>query len=134
MQPQGTDKHGTRFTVSVDHRSTGTGISAVDRSATIRALVDAAATATDFYRPGHVYPLVAAEGGLSERKGHTEAALELVRRAFPKDSGVAHRGAVICELVNEGDGMSLEPKKALAFAVRFGLSYITIEDLEREKA
>ena len=85
----------TAFTVSIDHTSVGSGISAADRSATVRAVLDPWAGATDFVRPGHVFPLRAREGGVMVRTGHTEAAVDLARLA-----GLAPC-AVICEVLHD---------------------------------
>ncbi|MCL6459749.1 MAG: 3,4-dihydroxy-2-butanone-4-phosphate synthase, partial [Gorillibacterium sp.] len=79
MVEKNTDFHGTAFTVSVDHVSTSTGISAHERSKTIKALIDPDAGPSDFNRPGHVFPLVAKKGGVLRRAGHTEAAVDLAR-------------------------------------------------------
>src|SRR5712691_4384880 len=88
--------HGTAFTVSVDYRhGTTTGISAEDRTATIRNLANGNAGRADFVRPGHVFPLVARDGGVLMRSGHTEAALDLCRFAAIEPV------AAICELVND---------------------------------
>ena len=77
MTADNTDPFGTAFTISVDHRSTTTGISAFDRWRTITHLADPKSTNQDFYKPGHIFPLVAKEGGVLERNGHTEAAVDL---------------------------------------------------------
>ncbi len=77
MTSQNTDHHGTAFTVSVDHRNTTTGISAQERSLTAKALIDPAAAPADFRRPGHMFPLIAKDGGVLRRAGHTEAAVDL---------------------------------------------------------
>ena len=85
---------GTAFTVPVDHRTAKTGITAQERATTIRALVDPRSTASDFVRPGHLFPLVAKEGGVLRRAGHTEAAVDLARLA-----GLAPAG-VLCEILD----------------------------------
>jgi 3,4-dihydroxy 2-butanone 4-phosphate synthase/GTP cyclohydrolase II len=118
------DPHRTAFTVSVDHVSTGTGISAADRAATIRALADPRAQADGFRRPGHVFPLVARAGGVLKRAGHTEAALDLTRMAETEQV------AVISELVSDG-GQPLAYGDAARFAAEHGLVHITIADLQR---
>lgn len=87
------DPHGTAFTVSIDHTSNTTGISAFDRAATIAALTDPNSRAEDFQRPGHTFPLVARPGGVLRRAGHTEAAVDLVRLAGAGEAGV------ICEIM-----------------------------------
>jgi len=113
----------TAFTVTVDYRhGTSTGISAADRAATLRALADPATGAADFARPGHVFPLRARAGGVLERRGHTEASVDLARLA-----GLAPAG-VLCELVNEDGSMARVPELR-AFAERHGLIFITIAEL-----
>ncbi|BBL73004.1 bifunctional 3,4-dihydroxy-2-butanone-4-phosphate synthase/GTP cyclohydrolase II [Methylomagnum ishizawai] len=123
MAPRNDDPHGTAFTVSVDlNKGTSTGISAADRSATIRALADPKAGAADFARPGHVFPLKAKRHGVLERPGHTEAAGDLARLAGLSPAGV------LCELVNDEGGMMRGPELR-DFAQRHGLPYIRIADL-----
>ena len=118
-----TDGLGTAFTVSVDHvASTTTGISAGDRASTIRALVDPAARAADFARPGHVFPLRARAGGVLQRPGHTEAAVDLARLA-----GLAPAG-VLAEIVNPDGRMARADDLAL-FAAEHRLVMITVDDL-----
>ncbi len=117
------ESHGTAFTVTVDYRhGTTTGISAADRAATLRALADSAAAPSDFVRPGHVFPLRAREGGVLERRGHTEAAVDLARLAGLSPCGV------LCEIVND-DGSMARPADLVAFAQRHGLHLVTIADL-----
>lgn len=110
----------TAFTVSIDHRSVGSGISAADRAATVRAVLDPDAVAGDFVRPGHVFPLRAREGGVLVRPGHTEAAVDLARLA-----GLAPC-AVICEVLND-DGSVARGDELSALAGRFGLARVSIE-------
>ena len=112
----------TAFTVSIDHRSVGSGISAADRSATIRAVLDPWSGAADFVRPGHVFPLRAREGGVLVRTGHTEAAVDLVRLA-----GLAPC-AVICEVLND-DGTIARGPELDRLAAEQDLARVTIEDL-----
>ena len=112
----------TAFTVSIDHRSVGSGISAVDRAATIRAVLDPWAAGGDFVRPGHVFPLRAREGGVLVRTGHTEAAVDLTRMA-----GLAPC-AVICEVLND-DGTIARGPELERLATDQGLARVTIEDL-----
>ncbi|MGN1279870.1 MAG: 3,4-dihydroxy-2-butanone-4-phosphate synthase, partial [Limosilactobacillus sp.] len=81
MTVDNTDPFGTAFTISVDHHSTTTGISAFDRCRTISYLADPASRNADFYKPGHIFPLVAKAGGVLERNGHTEAAVDLAKLA-----------------------------------------------------
>ncbi|MDK2012293.1 MULTISPECIES: bifunctional 3,4-dihydroxy-2-butanone-4-phosphate synthase/GTP cyclohydrolase II [unclassified Deinococcus] len=122
MVGSSTDPNGTAFTVSVDHVSNSTGISAFDRAATIAALMDDAAKPTDFRRPGHIFPLVARPGGVLRRAGHTEAGCDLARLA-----GFAPVG-VICEIMNDTGEMSRLPD-LLAFGERHGLKVGSIEAL-----
>lgn len=113
----------TAFTVTVDYRyGTSTGISAADRAATLRALADPGATATDFVRPGHIFPLRARPGGVLERRGHTEAALDLCRLAGLSGCGV------LSEIVND-DGSMARPPALATFARRHRLPLVTIADL-----
>jgi 3,4-dihydroxy 2-butanone 4-phosphate synthase/GTP cyclohydrolase II len=113
----------TAFTVTVDCRhGTTTGISAADRAVTLRALADRRVGATAFARPGHVFPLRAREGGVLERRGHTEAAVDLARAAGRAPAGV------LCEIVND-DGSMARPPELAVFAARHGLHMISIADL-----
>ncbi|HEX6380505.1 MAG TPA: 3,4-dihydroxy-2-butanone-4-phosphate synthase, partial [Acidimicrobiia bacterium] len=112
----------TAFTVSIDHRSVGSGISAGDRAATIRAVLDPWAGPTDFVRPGHVFPLRARDGGVLMRTGHTEAAVDLARLA-----GLAPC-AVICEVLND-DGTIARGPELERLAADHDLARVTIEDL-----
>jgi 3,4-dihydroxy 2-butanone 4-phosphate synthase/GTP cyclohydrolase II len=126
MVANNTESMRTAFTVSVDFRhGTTTGISAHDRAATIRALVDTGTRAADLLRPGHIFPLEAREGGVLKRAGHTEAALDLVRMAGLYPAGV------LCELVNEAkDDMARMPELE-RFAEKHGLLLISIADMVR---
>jgi 3,4-dihydroxy 2-butanone 4-phosphate synthase/GTP cyclohydrolase II len=112
----------TAFTVSIDHRSVGSGISAIDRAATVRAVLDPWAGASDFVRPGHVFPLRAREGGVLVRTGHTEAAVDLARMA-----GLAPC-AVICEVLND-DGTIARGPDLDRLAADHDLARVTIDDL-----
>jgi 3,4-dihydroxy 2-butanone 4-phosphate synthase/GTP cyclohydrolase II len=112
----------TAFTVSIDHNSVGSGISAVDRSATIRSVLDPWAGPADFVRPGHVFPLRARDGGVLTRTGHTEAAVDLARMA-----GLAPC-AVICEVLND-DGTIARGPELDRLAAEHDLARVTIEDL-----
>ena len=117
------DRKGTAFTVSVDARhGVSTGISAADRAHTIRLLADPAATAGDLTRPGHVFPLRARPGGVLERPGHTEAAVDLARLAALPPIGV------LVEVVND-DGTMARLPDLLRFAATHGLAIISIADL-----
>eukprot|EP00240_Pyramimonas_obovata_P001395 CAMPEP_0118940064 /NCGR_PEP_ID=MMETSP1169-20130426/30505_1 /TAXON_ID=36882 /ORGANISM="Pyramimonas obovata, Strain CCMP722" /LENGTH=501 /DNA_ID=CAMNT_0006884461 /DNA_START=68 /DNA_END=1570 /DNA_ORIENTATION=+ len=120
------DRMLTAYTVSCDHMNTSTGISAADRTMTVRALADGATSPETLQRPGHVFPLRAREGGVLKRAGHTEAAVDLSRMA-----GCAPVG-VICEIVNEDGSMSRTPE-LLKFAAEHGLVAITIADLIKHR-
>lgn len=123
MVAENSESHRTAFTVSVDWRhGTTTGISAADRSATIRALADPGSPADGFARPGHVFPLRAHPGGVLSRPGHTEAAADLARIAGRENAGV------LCELVND-DGTMMRGPQLEQFAARHGLPFIRIADL-----
>jgi 3,4-dihydroxy 2-butanone 4-phosphate synthase / GTP cyclohydrolase II len=122
MVNHNTDPHGTAFTVSIDYKTTTTGISAFERSATIQALLDPNAKASDFKRPGHVFPLVAKKGGVLRRAGHTEAAIDLARLCGTKPAGV------ICEIIKE-DGTMARVPDLRKIADEFDLKMITIKDL-----
>jgi 3,4-dihydroxy 2-butanone 4-phosphate synthase/GTP cyclohydrolase II len=123
MEQVNTSLHDTPFTVSVDYnRDTTTGISAADRTKTIRALADGAAKATDFARPGHVFPLRAQTGGVLRRAGHTEAAVDLARLA-----GFAPVGVLI-EIMND-DGTMARVPDLRRIADEFDMKLVTIKDL-----
>lgn len=115
--------HGTAFTISVDYRhGTTTGISAEERTATIRALANGNTGRADFVRPGHVFPLIAKDGGVLMRSGHTEAAIDLCRLAEIEPV------AAICELVND-DGTVMRGPQVAAFARKHALKRIAVADL-----
>lgn len=123
MVAKAEDSHETAFTVSVDATfHTSTGISASDRANTLRILSDPFATAQDFVRPGHIFPLIAKDGGVIERPGHTEAAVDLAKLAGFRPAGV------ICEILNKDGSCSRVPELKI-LAREFGLKIITIEDL-----
>jgi 3,4-dihydroxy 2-butanone 4-phosphate synthase/GTP cyclohydrolase II len=123
MAPQNSEMMGTAFTVSVDARQgTTTGISAADRAATVAALIDPATAPADLARPGHVFPLRYAAGGVLRRAGHTEAAVDLARLAGLPPAGV------LCEVVNE-DGTMARLPDLLRFAAAHGLRIVSIADL-----
>ncbi|MFS0863491.1 bifunctional 3,4-dihydroxy-2-butanone-4-phosphate synthase/GTP cyclohydrolase II [Fredinandcohnia sp. 179-A 10B2 NHS] len=124
MVTHNTDPHGTAFTVSIDHKTTTTGISAHERSATIMELLNPESKATDFKRPGHVFPLIAKNGGVLRRAGHTEAAVDLAKLSGAEPAGV------ICEIINE-DGTMARVPELRKIADEFKLKMITIEDLIR---
>src|SRR5258707_2412409 len=114
---------GTAFTVSVDVRhGLTTGISAEERTNTVRALANPNSGAADFVRPGHVFPLVAREGGVLMRSGHTEACIDLCRLAGLPPVGV------LSELMND-DGTLMRGAEVARFAEKHGLTRITIADL-----
>src|SRR5579871_3841278 len=123
MTSQNTEHMRTAFTLSVDARQgVTTGISAADRATTIRRLVDPATTAADLVRPGHVFPLRYAEGGVLRRPGHTEAAVDLARLAGLPEAGV------LAEVVND-DGTMARLPELREFATAHGLALISIEQL-----
>ena len=123
MVAQNTELLKTAFTVSVDYLPrTTTGISASDRAATVRALMNPAAQPADFARPGHVFPLRAHPGGVRARPGHTEAAVELARLSGKIASGV------ICEVAND-DGTMARLPELLVFAKKHMMPLVTIKDL-----
>jgi 3,4-dihydroxy 2-butanone 4-phosphate synthase/GTP cyclohydrolase II len=115
--------HTTAFTVSVDFKhGTTTGISADDRTLTVRNLANGNVGASDFTRPGHIFPLIAREGGVLMRSGHTEAAVDLCKLANLPPVGV------ICELVND-DGSVKRGPQVTAFAAEHGLKQVSVADL-----
>lgn len=122
MTDDNTDEYGTAFTISVDHKDTTTGISAFERSHTILNLIKEDAQPSDFKRPGHVFPLIAKDGGVLERSGHTEAAVDLARLAGSAPAGV------ICEIMNVDGSMARVPD-LVKVADRLGLGILTIKDL-----
>jgi len=122
MVETNTDNHGTAFTVSVDWMGTTTGISAFERADTVNKIIDEASKPEDFKRPGHVFPLVAKKGGVLERPGHTEAAVDLPRLAGLKPAGV------ICEIMND-DGTMARVDDLMKYSEKHGLKIITIEAL-----
>lgn len=122
MVSQNTDPHGTAFTVSIDHKSSTTGISAFERSETILNMLDPLARGSDFKRPGHIFPLIAKKGGVLRRAGHTEAAVDLAKMCGAKPAGV------ICEIMNE-DGTMARVPELRKIADAHELKMITIKDL-----
>lgn len=128
MVPNNTEYLKTAFTISVDYiHGTTTGISAADRAATVRALMDPNASADDFARPGHIFPLRAHPSGVLGRPGHTEAAVDLARLIGAQPSGV------ICEVAND-DGTMARLPDLIAFCKLHDLPLISIEDLIRYRA
>jgi 3,4-dihydroxy 2-butanone 4-phosphate synthase / GTP cyclohydrolase II len=124
MVAENSDPNGTAFTVSVDVVGTTTGVSALDRAHTIAALARTTSRPEDFRRPGHVFPLRARDGGVLERPGHTEAALDLARLAGRGPVGV------LCELTND-DGTMMRGGEVHDFAEQRGLPLVSIEELVR---
>ena len=126
MVTHNTESHRTAFTVSVDYRhGTSTGISAFDRSATIQALIHPESRPEDFARPGHIFPLRYAKGGVLKRAGHTEAAVDLARMAGLYPAGV------LCEVVDSKKTDMARLPELEAFAEEHGLLLISIADLIR---
>lgn len=127
MVSHNTEAQRTAFTYSVDFRhGTSTGISAADRAATIQALIDPACRPADLARPGHIFPLRYADGGVLKRAGHTEAAVDLARMAGLYPAGV------LCEIVNE-DGTMARVPDLLEFREQHGLKMISIAELIRHR-
>ena len=124
MVPNNTDPLETAFTVSVDLKGNGvtSGISASDRAKTVQALVDSNTKPDDLQRPGHVFPLIAKDGGVLRRTGHTEAAIDFARLAGFKSAGV------IVEIMNDDGSMSRLPE-LYKVAKKFNLKIVSIEDL-----
>lgn len=122
MVDQSTDPFGTAFTVSIDHVSTTTGISAEERSRTIKEMVNPDVKDTDFKKPGHIFPLIAKDGGVLTRPGHTEAAVDLAILSEATPAGV------ICEIINE-DGTMARLLDLIEIAKRMDLKLISIQDL-----
>jgi 3,4-dihydroxy 2-butanone 4-phosphate synthase/GTP cyclohydrolase II len=122
MVSHNTDAYCTAFTVSVDARQTTTGISAMERATTVKALIDPAISPSDLRRPGHIFPLKAMDGGVLRRAGHTEAAVDLARLAGAFPAGV------ICEIMAD-DGTMARLPQLMEFAGNHGLKIITIADL-----
>ena len=123
MVQYNTDNHETAFTVSIDHVSTTTGISAAERSVTALKCVEEDAKPEDFRRPGHMFPLLAKKNGVLERNGHTEATVDLCRLAGLKPCGLC------CEVMRE-DGAMMRTPGPMALSERYGLTFITIKDLQ----
>ncbi|WP_340029031.1 bifunctional 3,4-dihydroxy-2-butanone-4-phosphate synthase/GTP cyclohydrolase II [Paenibacillus sp. FSL H7-0940] len=124
MVQQNTDFHGTAFTVSVDHKDTTTGISTHERSITVKGLIDPEAKAGDFRKPGHMFPLIAKDGGVLRRAGHTEAAVDLAIMCGSYPAGV------ICEVIKE-DGTMARLPDLQEIARKHDLKLISIQDMIR---
>jgi len=123
MVENNTARLGTRFTVSVDaFEGTTTGISAFDRAVTIKTLVDEKSVPEDLGRPGHIFPLLALDGGVLTRAGHTEASVDLARMAGLKPLGV------LCEIMDEDGSMARVPR-LYEMAKKYDLKFITVHDL-----
>lgn len=123
MTSDNTDPFGTAFTISVDHKSTTTGISAFDRWRTIKNLADPQASGDDFYKPGHLFPLVAKDNGVLERNGHTEAAVDLAKLAGEEPV------AYICEIL-KANGEMARSTELHEMAEEYSLPLITIQELQ----
>lgn len=124
MVDDNTDNHETAFTVSIDHVSTTTGISAAERSVTAMKCVDENAKPEDFRRPGHMFPLLAKKNGVLERNGHTEATVDLLKLAGLKPCGLC------CEIMRD-DGTMMRTPELFEMAKKFGLKFITIKALQQ---
>ncbi|QGX00330.1 GTP cyclohydrolase II [Streptococcus ruminicola] len=124
MSEENTDAHGTAFTISVDHKETSTGISAFDRAKTIQELASVSSKASDFHRPGHMFPLVGRSGGVLERRGHTEASLDLARLAGVREA------TYICEILKD-DGTMARKADLHDFASKWNLTMIEVGDIAR---
>ena len=123
MVTDNTDNHSTAFTVSIDHVSTTTGISAAERSVTALKCVEDNAKPEDFRRPGHMFPLLAKKNGVLERSGHTEATVDLMRMAGLKECGLC------CEIMRE-DGAMMRTPELIGLAEKWNLKFITIKALQ----
>jgi 3,4-dihydroxy 2-butanone 4-phosphate synthase/GTP cyclohydrolase II len=123
MCAENTDNHSTAFTVSIDHVSTTTGISALERAITAQKVVDDNAKPEDFRRPGHMFPLTARAGGVLKRDGHTEATVDLMRLAGLKEAGLC------CEIMKD-DGTMARYDDLVEFAQKHKLLMISIEHLQ----
>ncbi|MCI8865894.1 MAG: bifunctional 3,4-dihydroxy-2-butanone-4-phosphate synthase/GTP cyclohydrolase II [Lachnospiraceae bacterium] len=123
MVQDNTDNHETAFTLSIDHVSTTTGISAAERSITAMKCVEEGARPEDFRRPGHMFPLLAKKSGVLEREGHTEATVDLCRLAGLKECGLC------CEIMRE-DGTMMRTPELAKLAEKWNMKFITIQDLK----
>ena len=118
-----TDNHETAFTISIDHVSTTTGISAKERSMTAMAVVEEGAKPEDFRRPGHMFPLLAKPNGVLERGGHTEATVDLCRLAG------LHACGLCCEIMRE-DGTMMRTTELKQLAEKWGITFMSIKELQ----
>ncbi len=123
MVTDNTDNHETAFTVSIDHVSTTTGISAAERSITALNAVDDSAKPQDFRRPGHMFPLTAKPNGVLERNGHTEATVDLCKLAGLKPCGLC------CEIMAD-DGNMMRTPQLKEIAKKYGIKFITIKAIQ----
>lgn len=124
MVERNTESMRTAFTVTVDHKSSTTGISAFERANTVKELVNQNSRSNDFVRPGHIFPLIAMDGGVLKRSGHTEAAVDLAKMAGLNPAGV------ICEVMND-DGTMARVPQLMEFAKKHNLKIITVAELIR---
>lgn len=124
MVKNNTDNHETAFTVSIDHVDTETGISAFERAETIRALADNNTKASDFRRPGHVFPLIAKDRGVLVREGHTEATIDLMKIANLKEIGLC------CEIMAD-DGHMLKGKAVVELAEKLGMKMTSVAEIKK---
>ena len=122
MVERNTESMRTAFTITVDAKSVHTGISAFERAETIKQLINPAAASDDFVRPGHIFPLIARSGGVLQRAGHTEAAVDLAKLAGLKPAGV------ICEIMHD-DGTMARLPQLIEFCQKHQMSLITVADL-----
>ncbi|XKM14470.1 3,4-dihydroxy-2-butanone-4-phosphate synthase [Orbaceae bacterium ac157xtp] len=123
MVDNNTSKNRTAFTISIEAaEGVSTGVSAADRVTTIKAAIADNAKASDLSHPGHVFPLVARDNGVLERRGHTEASVDLMRLSGLKPAGV------LCELTND-DGTMARAPEVVAFAKKFNMPVVTIDDI-----
>lgn len=123
MEKDNTDPYGTAFTISVDYKTTTTGISAYDRAATIKAIADCDSKPSDFFHPGHCFPLVAKDGGVLERNGHTEASITLAKLAHEPEV------AYICEVM-KADGHMARRNQLKEIAKEHHMPFLTIAELQ----
>ena len=123
MVNSNTDNHETAFTVSIDHISTTTGISAAERGITARKVVDPTSKPEDFRRPGHMFPLLAKKNGVLERSGHTEATVDLMKLAGLEECGLC------CEIMGDDGGMLRTPQ-LIELAQKWDIKFTTIKALQ----
>lgn len=124
MVDDNTDNHETAFTVSIDHISATTGISAAERSVTAMKCTDDNARSEDFRRPGHMFPLLARKNGVLERNGHTEATVDLMKLAGLKPCGLC------CEIMRD-DGTMMRTPELIEMSEKYGLKFITIKAIQQ---